>query len=339
MCGFAGFPEGDGAFTPGGSMSNMLAMIIAREERFTTDEQDGLSGHRAVAYTSDQGHYSVRKNAMLTGIGRRQLRAIESDVRGRMKPDALDAQIKRDLASGFVPFFVNLTAGTTVLGAFDPIEELTDVAHGHGLWVHVDGAMGGSALLSPTHRGNLAGLPRVDSFTWDAHKLMGVPLTSSVCLFRKPGALLRHMNETADYLFQGDDAVVEAGMTSLQCGRRNDALKAWAAWKQLGDDGYTARIDNLVAMAGVAADRIRATDGLTLVKPPEFINVCFTIDGVDSAAMCQALLDEGRAMVGHAKVDGARVVRMAIASPTTPDQLDTFFRSVERTAVELRAIA
>ena len=99
-------------------------------------------------YTSDQGHYSVRKNAMFTGVGRENLRTVPSDHRGRMEPEALEAQIEQDLAQGHQPFFLNLTAGTTVLGAFDEIAPLTAVARRHGLWVHVDGAMGGSVLLS-----------------------------------------------------------------------------------------------------------------------------------------------------------------------------------------------
>ena len=337
MCDIAGFPDGDGAFTPGGSLSNMLGMLIAREERFTTSTEDGLSGHRAVAYTSDQSHYSIRKNAMMTGIGRRQLRKVETDARGRMKADALDAAIRRDLTEGYVPFFVNLTAGTTVLGAFDPIEELTEVAHGHGLWVHVDGAFGGSMLLSETHRHRLVGLPQVDSFTWDAHKLMGVPLTSSVCLFREPGSLLRHMNEDAGYLFQGGDALVAPGKTSMQCGRRNDALKLWAAWKHYGDNGYAARMDGLMEMAQFAASVIRETPGLTLVKDPESVNVCFAIDGVEAPALCDALNQHGRAMVGHANVDGSPIVRLAVSAPTTKDALRKFFSSVVHTADELRA--
>ena len=336
MLEFAGFGTGGGSFTPGGSLSNMLAMIIAREEHFP-EREDGLPrSQRAIAYTSDQGHYSVRKNAMLTGIGRNNLIKIATTHDGAMDPTAFAQQIEQDLAQGHKPFFVNLTAGTTVLGAYDPIVELTAIARKHGIWVHVDGAMGGSMLLSDKHRGLLAGLDGVDSFTWDAHKLMGVPLTSSVCLFRERGLLEKHLAEVADYLFQADKPLLDPGLTSMQCGRRNDVLKVWAAWKFLGNDGYAARVDNMMDMAAYVASKIEQTSGLNLVRQPESINVNFTIDGVDAAKLTDALHETERAMVGFATVDDEIVVRLAIASPTTPELLDRFLASVTQTADELR---
>ena len=337
MLAFAGFDSGDGSFTPGGSLSNMLAMIVAREEYFP-ERDDGLAHPvRPIAYTSDLGHYSVRKNAMLTGIGRNNLVNVATTPDGRMDPQAFRAQIEQDLAAGHRPFFVNLTAGTTVLGAYDPLVELTAIAREHDIWVHVDGAMGGSLLLSEQHRGLLEGLGDVDSFTWDAHKLMGVPLTSSVCLFRQRGLLEKHLAEVADYLFQDDKPLLDPGLTSLQCGRRNDVLKVWAAWKYLGNDGYAARIDNMMEMAAYAASKIDQTPGLRLVRQPESINVNFTVDGVEPPAICDALYASARAMVGFATVDDESVVRLAVASPTTPELIDRFVASVVAVADDLRS--
>ena len=335
MLKFAGFETGDGSFTPGGSLSNLLAMIVAREEHFPENEDGRPHPERPIAYTSDLGHYSVRKNAMFAGIGRNNLKTVATTPDGRMDPADLDRQIEQDLADGHKPFFVNLTAGTTVLGAFDPIVELTAVARKHGLWIHVDGAMGGSLLLSEKHRGLLDGLEGVDSFTWDAHKLMGVPLTSSVCLFRERGLLERHLAEIADYLFQDGKPLLDPGLTSMQCGRRNDALKVWAAWKYLGNDGYEARIDNMVEMAAYAASRIEQLPGLTLMKQPESINVTFTVEGVEPPDVCNALHENERAMVGHAMVDGVNVIRLAVSAPTTPELIDRFLASVTMTAESL----
>ncbi|MFT7600141.1 MAG: glutamate/tyrosine decarboxylase-like PLP-dependent enzyme [Acidimicrobiales bacterium] len=337
MCKLAGFETGDGSFTPGGSLSNMLAMVVAREEHFPERDDGGPPSRHAIAYTSDLGHYSVRKNAMLTGVGRRNLRLLATTPDGRMDPRAFSEQIERDLADGYQPFFVNVTAGTTVLGAFDPLVELTSIARQYGLWVHVDGALGGSMLLSDRHRDLLEGLEKVDSFTWDAHKLMGVPLTSSVCLFRGRGLLETHLAEVADYLFQADDRSLDPGLTSLQCGRRNDALKVWAAWKYLGDDGYAARIENVMEMATYLASQVEQTPGLRLIRQPVSINVCFTVDGIDAATMCQALHESERALVGFASVDGEPVIRLAVAAPTTREALDAFLASVAKTAYELRS--
>jgi sulfinoalanine decarboxylase/sulfinoalanine decarboxylase/aspartate 1-decarboxylase len=290
-----------------------------------------------VVYTSALGHYSVSKNVRLAGMGRGSLRKISTDARGRMKPDALAAQIREDRAQGLDPLFINATAGTTVLAAFDPIDALADVAAAEGVWLHVDGALGGSMLLSEKTRPLLAGLERADSFTWDAHKAMGVPVTCSVCLVREPGVLARHLAETADYLFQEDEAL-DRGQTSMQCGRRNDALKLWAAWQALGDAGFADRIDQLIACAQRAADCIERSPTMRLVKRPESVNVVFEVDGVDPDALCKALYAEGRAMVGHAQVEGATVMRLACVNVSaTPDDVEAFFADVERTAAELRA--
>ena len=164
---------------------------------------------------------------------------------------------------------------------------------------------------------------------------MGVPLTSSVCLFRRRGLLQKHLAEVADYLFQPDEASLDPGLASLQCGRRNDALKLWAAWKYFGDDGYGARVENMMAMALYAANRVKRSPVLKLIREPESINVCFAVEGVEAPLLCRALHERGRAMVGYASAQGIPVVRVAVASPTTTEALDDFFLSVEQVAREI----
>ena len=336
MVRLAGFRNGEGTFTPGGSMSNLLAMTIARGEAFETSREAGLTGQRPSAYTSDEAHYSIRKNAGLIGIGRDNVRTVATDDRGRMRPDDLRARIEADLAEGCRPFFVNVTAGTTVAGAFDPIPDIIEVAKAYGLWVHVDGALGGSMLVSGRARPLLEGIELADSLTWDAHKTMGVPLTSSVCLLRQSGLLAKHLSESADYLFQDEEMRLDPGHTSLQCGRRNDALKLWAAWQSLGDEGYEARIDRMLDLTCHATARVRAEPRLSLVREPESVNVCFTVDGVSAPDVCRALVERERAVVGHATVDGQAVIRLVCINPDLgPADLDLFFDAVLVTADEL----
>ncbi len=340
MTSLAGFVGGEGTFTPGGSLSNLLAMIVARGEVFDGTREAGMTELKPTIYTSSEGHYSIRKNAGLMGVGRDNVRTVKTDDRGRMLPADLRACIERDLADGRRPFFVNLTAGTTVLGAFDPIPELSEVARAYGLWVHVDGALGGSMLVSPRARERLEGIELADSLTWDAHKTMGVPLTSSVCLLRRRGLLAKHLSESADYLFQDDQPRLDPGQTSMQCGRRNDALKLWAAWQNLGDDGYAARIDRMLDLAAYAAARIRAEPELRLVKTPESVNVCFTVDRAPTEGLCRALVERQRAVVGHAQVNGEAVVRLVCINPDLRESdIDTFFDEILRTAAELRPAA
>jgi len=319
MCAAAGFTAGEGAFTPGGSFANFLALVLARNEALPGARETGVAGARLVAYTSAEGHYSVPKNAGLAGIGRANVRAIAVDGRGRMLPEALAAAIAADRAAGLRPFFVNATAGTTVRGAFDPLGELGDVARAAGLWFHVDAAFGGSLLLSPEHRRLLAGSERADSLAWDPHKMMGVPLQSSVLLLARRGLLARNLDESADYLFQADPDELNPGRRSLQCGRPNDALKLWAAWQRLGSQGWAARLGRQMALARRAAELIRSDPELRLAEEPPSLNVCFEVRGRASDAVCDRLDRDGLLKIGHGIVAGRRTIRLVCSNADLGD--------------------
>jgi glutamate/tyrosine decarboxylase-like PLP-dependent enzyme len=326
-----------GLFTPGGSLSNFAAMVVARNERLEGTRETGLDGRRPAIYTSADAHYSVRKNAGMLGVGRQSVRAVPTDADGRMDPKALDGAIRRDLDSGATPIMVVATSGTTVQGAFDPLDAITDVARRHGLWLHVDGAYGGTLLLSRHRRHLLRGAQLADSFTWDAHKMMGVPLTCSVALFRDPAMPARHFDESASYLFQRDEAEYNPGRGSLQCGRRNDALKLWTAWQHHGDAGYEAMVERLFALAGHCRGVIEAEPGWTLAREPQSVNICFTIDGVDAAAVCDLLDRTGRAKISHGDVGGVDTVRLVCVNPDLDESdFDGLFEDIRWAASQLR---
>jgi sulfinoalanine decarboxylase/sulfinoalanine decarboxylase/aspartate 1-decarboxylase len=274
----------------------------------------------------------------MIGLGRDSVRFIEADDTGRMIPARLDEAIGRDIADGIRPLMIVATSGTTVMGAFDPIDTIADVAHKHSLWLHVDGAFGGTALLSPTHRRLMAGLERADSFTWDAHKMMGVPLVSSVCLTREPGLMRRHFDESASYLFQQDTNDLNPGTRSIQCGRPNEAIKLWALWQALGDEGYAARTDRQIALARHVADRVRTDDDFVLSVEPEWATVCFELKGKPSDAICEALDDQRLAKLGFGIVKGRRVIRLVTVNPhlTTAD-FDRLLDQIKRVGAELPA--
>lgn len=328
----AGMTEGDGVIAPGGSLSNLMAMMLARNTAVARARSEGLPGTRLCVYTSAASHYSVRKAAGVLGLGRDNVRRVPIDAEGRMRPDALATMIDDDRRAGAIPVMINATAGTTVLGAFDPLPALADLAETSGVWLHVDGAYGGSILLSDQHRHHLEGTARADSLTWDAHKLMGVPLTCSALLTRRAGVCTEHLDEPATYLFQ-DDALLDPGRGSLQCARRNDALKLWLAWKHHGDAGFARRIDTLFALARHAATRIDADPRCRLVRDPASVNVCFEVPGVDSRALCRALWERGIAKIGHASVDDQDIVRWVFVNP----QIDT--AEVDAVLAELLEVA
>lgn len=309
MLAHAGFAGGEGSFTTGGSLSNLLALAIARNEDQLADREG-----RQVVYASSAAHYSVAKAVRLLGLGKHGLRRVPVDEQGRMRADVLTTMLREDLDAGRRPIMINATAGTTVMGAFDPLDELADIAAAHGVWIHVDGAWGGALLLAaPERRRSLfAGLERCDSLTWDAHKLMGVPLTCSILLLRERGLLARHLGEDAEYLFQADTPELNPGLRSIQCGRRNDALKLWAAWQHHGDAGYRAMIERLFELRDHVVARIAAHPELELCHVPQSLNVCFVMDSVASEALCLELNRRGLAVIGHATVNGRVTVRLVI---------------------------
>lgn len=342
MQGKAGMAGGDGMFTPGGSMSNLAAMIVARNELVPGAREEGFDGRGLSIYASTESHYSIRKNAGIIGVGRRNVRTVEVDAQGRIRPAALADAIKRDRRSGKQPMMIVATSGTTVMGAFDPIERIADVAEREGLWLHVDGAFGGSALMHPEHRKLLAGLDLADSFTWNAHKMMGVPLTCSVALTREPGLLRKHFDEPASYLYQQDfaqnHAWLDPGMRSLQCGRRNDALKLWAQWQALGDDGYADRIGRQFALAQKAADLIRSNEQLLLAFEPTWVNVCFEVVGKSTEAICDRLNTLGLLKICHGVVSGRRIIRLVTIDPAISESdLDRVFRDILAVSAEVES--
>ncbi len=309
-----GFGDCEGVVAPGGSLSNLIGMLVARDQACEGAGDRGLGDRVACVYTSEDSHYSVPKAAALLGLGREQVRWIGVDGRGRMRVDLLRAAIERDLSSQLTPCMINATAGTTVPGAFDPIREIAGVARELGVWLHVDAAFGGSVVLSERRRHLLDGVEHADSIAWDAHKMMGVPLTCSVVLFRERGRAGQSLSEQAEYLFQQDDDELNPGTRSLQCGRRNDALKLWALWQEIGDEGFASRIERLFELCAYGRGIVDGEDRLRLSIEPMSVTLCFEVEGRDSAWICRELDRIGRLKVGYGVVHGRRVIRMVFVN-------------------------
>ncbi|KAH8380087.1 hypothetical protein KR009_008879 [Drosophila setifemur] len=283
VCKLSGYKDGgDGILTPGGSTSNMYGIVLARYKVAPSVKTIGMFGMRPlVLFTSDQSHYSFVKAANWLGLGSDNCVAVKTNERGQMLLDDLEAKITEAKSRGGQPFFVNCTAGTTVLGAFDDINGAADVAERHGLWLHVDACLGGSALLAQKNRSLVAGLERANSFAWNPHKTMGVPLQCSLFLTRETGRLLERCNSTeAHYLFQQDkfyDVSYDTGNKSVQCGRKIDAFKFWLMLKARGYGKYGHLVDHAIGMGRLLEDKLRERkDRFRLVlQKHEYSNVCF----------------------------------------------------------------
>lgn len=336
MAAHVGFAEGEGTFTPGGSIANMVAMLLARNAAAPESRDQGLQGPRLVIYTSEEGHYSISKNAGILGIGRDNVRHVPVGGDGRMEVDILRRFVEEDRSRGLRPAFINATLGTTVRGAFDPVEAIAAVAREHGAWLHVDGALGASLVLCPSRRDLVRGIELADSLTWNPHKMMGVPLQCSVLLVSRRGELSRSLDETADYLFQLHQDELNPGHRSIQCGRRNDALKLWATWLRLGHRGWDERIRRQLGLAQRAAAKIAADPELELLEPPPSINVCFVVRGRSSEAICDLLDRQGRLKIGHGTIGGRRALRLVCVNPDLDDaDLDAILGEIKSVAREL----
>ena len=245
MMEIVGYAEGFGTLTTGGSNGNMMGMLCARQASDPMSSITGFDGSKYVAFVSSEAHYSVLMSANVVGIGYQNLVKVACDSRGRMKPESLVEEIVRARTNGQIPFCIIATSGTTVRGAFDPLKEIANIAHDNNIWLHVDAAWGGSSLFSKRFRKLMDGVELADSVCWDAHKMMGMPLICSVFLTKSKDtlrAVCAHGDE-AHYLFHEDTKDIDLGRYSLQCGRRNDSLKLWIAWREIGDAGWAKMVE------------------------------------------------------------------------------------------------
>ncbi|XP_062520283.1 glutamate decarboxylase 1-like [Corticium candelabrum] len=280
MMEFIGYTSGDGILAPGGSLSNMYALNAARFKMFPESKTKGIRHlPPLVCFTSREGHYSMKKGAALLGLGTDSIIPVETDDTGSMNASDLRTKVVDAKAKGLCPFIVNATSGTTVRGAFDPLNAIADICQEFNMWLHIDAAWGGACLLSKTHRHLMNGSERADSITWNPHKLMGVPLQCSAFITKHTG-LLKECNSThATYLFQQDkkqyDVSYDTGDKAIQCGRHNDVLKLWLTWKAQGHCGYEQRVDKAFDNAKYLTEQIVKRTGFELVSQPLFVNVCF----------------------------------------------------------------
>lgn len=266
-----GWTQGDGLFCPGGSTSNMYAMNLARYQLFPDVKTQGLCGlPRLVVFTSPESHYSVKKGAAFLGTGTDNVILVKMDDGGHMIPEDLDEKIKCAKAQGAVPFFVSCTSGTTVQGAFDPLDRIADVCEKHKLWMHVDAAWGGSVLFSKRHRHLMKGVDRVNSVAWNPHKMLAAGLQCSVLLLKDTTNLSKQCHSAnASYLFQQDkfyDVSLDIGDKSVQCSRKVDCLKLWLMWKALGSSGLAERVDKAFVNVRYLTEQMKKREGFQILN-------------------------------------------------------------------------
>ncbi len=337
MCGIVGYKNGSGSFATGGSNANMLAMMSARNKTLPTVKNTGMQNTKVLtAFVSEQSHYSFDTAANILGIGSNNVYKIASDENGKISIDDLEQKIILSLKKGEIPFFIGATAGTTLLGAFDPFNEISEIAKKFGLWMHVDGSFGGSIILSEKYRHLFKGIEKSDSFTWNPHKLMNVPLIASVFLVNDKTRLLKNLTDlNTDYIYHDNDiSNYNLGKQSVQCGRRVDALKVWLAWKFFGDKGYEARINKMFDLADYAKQKVISNDNLKLLAERQSLTVCFRFKSANydenelNLAVRDNLMKQGLSLVNYGYLNNEVAIRLVISNADINElDIDEFFNN------------
>lgn len=328
------------------STSTLVALLCARER--TTDyglARGGLQGEDQplVVYTSAHSHSSVDKAALLAGFGRANLRHVAHDAEYRMRADALDQSIERDRREGRRPCAIVATAGTTTTTAADPIGEIAAIAATRRIWLHVDAAMAGSAMILPECRWMWQGVEGADSVVVNAHKWLGAAFDCSLYYVRDPEHLVRVMSTNPSYLRTAADARVKNLRDwGLPLGRRFRALKLWFLIREQGVSGLQARLRRDMASARWLDERIRATRDWRVLTPVRLQTLSVRhepagVDGDDldrhTLAWVDRLNRSGLAYVTPALLDGRWMVRVSIgAEPTERADVEALWERMQAEA-------
>jgi aromatic-L-amino-acid decarboxylase len=269
-----GMPEGtSGLLTSGGSSATLTAIVAARHAAIG----EGSGVDRLTLYTSEQSHSSVARAAWIAGISRTNIRAIASDDRYRVQPSDLARAISEDRERGLMPFAVVANAGTTNTGAVDPLPELADLCQREKLWLHVDAAYAGFAMLTDPGRAALRGIERADSVTLDPHKWLFVPFECGCLLAREPRALEAAFSVHPEYLadVRAREHEVNFADYGEQLTRGPRALKVWLSVRYFGLAAIRDTIARGIAMAEYAESQLRQDSTMEILSPAQFGVLCF----------------------------------------------------------------
>lgn len=358
LAGLAGFgPAADGVLTPGGSISNLLAMLIARDSTAAAAGVDvrrgGLQGlDHPVVFCSELAHFSVQRACAALGLGEEAAITIAADEDFRMRTDVLEDELAKP---GRTPVAVVATAGTTDYGTVDPIAGIAALARQYGAWVHVDAAYGFGALFSERLAPLLADLPSADSVTLDLHKIGWQPAATSVLLVADRNRFAS-FGRSVDYLNPADD--IDSGLDgllgrSLQTTRRPDAVKVATTLTAYGRAGLGRMLDTCHELAHAAAARVVADSNLELLAPVTLTTVLFRVagQGLEPAALDglqgevrRRLLTSGRVLIGRTRMParGGRpavvALKLTLLNPNaTASDIEDLLDQVVATGLDVRA--
>jgi len=341
-----GLPEGlVGVIQDSASSATLCAILVARERATGwRANQDGLRAcPPLVFYASEEAHSSVEKAITIAGLGRRSLRPIPTDADFSLRPDALEAAVREDRAAGRVPAGVVASLGATGVGAIDPLRPIGAICREHALFLHVDAAWAGSALLLEEQRWMLEGAEQIDSFVFNPHKWLLTNFDCSAHFVRDPDALVRTLSILPPFLASREmGEVIDYRDWGVPLGRRFRALKLWFVIRSYGTERLKALLRDHIAWAAELAERVRAEPDFELTTPPKLALLTFRYrpPGLDDEALdrlnerlLNALNDDGRLYLTQTRVRGRYVIRFAIGQLyTTRAHVERAWELVKTTA-------
>jgi glutamate/tyrosine decarboxylase-like PLP-dependent enzyme len=310
-----------GVFLSGGSMANMTAIAVARDQKLPQGKQN-----LGVAYISDQTHSSVAKALRILGFANTQIRCLRSDDEFRFIPETLQESIQAEQKAGLIPFVVIATCGTTNTGSIDPISKIAEICRKENVWLHVDGAYGASVALSTSHSNLIYGLGQADSVSWDAHKWLFQTYGCGLILVRDKLNLLDSFATDADYLRDTteEEDIPNFWNYSMELTRPARGLKLWFTLRVLGVDVIGRMIDQGFYLAERAEAELRNGENWEIISPASMAILTFryappdkTEDEVEAlnVALSKKLLSENVAGILTTKVRGRVALRICAINP------------------------
>lgn len=333
--------SGGGVIQDAASSASLCALLAARERAtdFATN-RSGCDG-RLVAYASSQTHSSVEKAVKIAGLGRDRLRVIAVDAEFAMRPDALAAQIRQDRAAGLVPCYVCATVGTTSSNAMDPLRDIGRICRDERVWLHVDGAMSGTAALCPEFRHILDGLELADSYCFNPHKWMFTNFDCDCFYVADRSVLIETLSVLPEYLRNQateSGAVIDYRDWHIPLGRRFRSLKLWFVIRHYGVEGLRAHVRRHVALAQEFAAWVQAHDRFELAAPAPLNLICFRHRAGD--ALNQELLNRlnnsGKLYLTHTRLNDRLTLRLSVGQTHTERRhVERAWQQIQDTAAQL----
>jgi aromatic-L-amino-acid decarboxylase len=340
----------EGVIQDTASTATLVSLLTAREKytSYRINEMGFLANNYFRIYCSSEAHSSIEKAVKMAGYGRQALVKVECDDSLAMSPENLRRHITQDISSGYIPLCVVAALGTTGTLAIDPLKPVADICRQFDLWLHVDAAFAGTALVLPEHRWMIKGIKHADTFVFNPHKWMFTNFDCSAYFVKDTEALIRTFEILPEYLKTGTrGSVKDYRDWGVQLGRRFRALKLWFVIRDFGVEGIRRKVQDQISWARELAEQIRSEPAFELLEPQHLSVVCFRyhpdsmtspeeIDEVNRMLM-KHLNESGRMYLTHTRVGGVVTLRMVVAqTQVTRDHVQAAWRLIQKTARDLK---